>query len=82
MQNEALGAFMSRAVDYGRMELARELGALDFEKDGRLARQVGSFYSVLMTGLIAQYLVDREHCPGAADLAEGLRYIAERLRAA
>lgn len=82
MRNESLGAFMARAVDYGRMELARELGGLDFEKDGKRARQVGSFYSVLMTGLIGQYLIDRENCPSASDLAEGLRYIAERLQAA
>jgi len=82
MHNPALGEFMAQAVDYGRMEFARELGGLDFERDGALARQVGSFYSVLMTGLVAHYLIDPERCPGASDLAEGLRYIAERLQAA
>ncbi|HEX4791085.1 MAG TPA: helix-turn-helix domain-containing protein [Actinospica sp.] len=78
--NPALRAFMARMVQFGRMELARELGGLDFEKDGELAGQVGSFYSILMTGLVCQYLIDQENFPGAADLAEGLRYIAERLR--
>jgi AcrR family transcriptional regulator len=82
MHNASLGEFMARAVDYGRMEFARGLGGLDFEQDGKLARQVGSFYSVLMSGLIAHYLIDPEHCPSASDLAEGLRYIAERLQAA
>lgn len=82
MNNPSLGAFMARAIDYGRMEFARELGGLASETDGELARQVGSFYSVLMTGLIAHYLIDPEHCPDASDLAEGLRYIAERLQAA
>jgi hypothetical protein len=82
MHNPDLGAFMARAVHYGRMELARELGGLEVEKDGDLARQVGSFYSVLMTGLVCQYLIDQENFPTAADLAEGLRYIAERLRPA
>jgi AcrR family transcriptional regulator len=82
MHNPSLGAFMTRAVHYGRMEFAREMGGLDAEKDGELARQVGSFYSVLMTGLVAQFLMDQENFPSAADLAEGLRYIAERLRPA
>jgi AcrR family transcriptional regulator len=79
LRNPALGAFMAQAVDYGRMELAKELGGLDEEKDGPIARQVGSFYSLLMTGLVVHYLVDHERCPSASDLAEGLRYIAERL---
>lgn len=75
----ALGAFMAQAVQYGRLELAKALGDLDPARDGELAQQVGSFYSVLMTGLICQYLVDHEKAPSARDLAEGLHYIAERL---
>lgn len=77
--NPQLGAFMAKAVDYGRMEMAKGLEGLDPEKDGKLARQVGSFYSVLMTGLVCQYLMDGENFPAAQDLAEGFRYIAERL---
>jgi AcrR family transcriptional regulator len=73
-----LGAFMSSALQLGREGLAGELGGLDPERDGELAQQVGAFYSVIMTGIIAQYLTDRERFPSASDLAEGLRYIAER----
>ena len=80
MANPGLGAFMSRAVQYGRTELAKDLAGLDPEQDGALAQQVGSVYSVLMTGLVCQYLMDQERFPSAGDLVEGLRYIAERLR--
>jgi hypothetical protein len=45
---------------------------------GRVARE----HHVLITGLAAQYLMDQENRPSASDLAEGLLYIAERLRAA
>lgn len=79
MHNESLGHFMATAVQYGRLELARALQGLDPERDGKTAQSVGSFYSVLMTGLVAQYLMDRENFPDASDLAEGLLYIAERL---
>ena len=82
MHNPSLGTFMAKAVQLGREGLADGLAGLDFEKDGEQARQVGSFYSVLMTGLVAQYLIDQENFPSAADLAEGLQYIADRLRSA
>jgi AcrR family transcriptional regulator len=76
--NPPLGAFMSSAIQLGREGLAHTLGGLDPERDGELAQQVGAFYSVLMTGIVAQYLMDRERFPSASDLAEGLRYVAER----
>ena len=79
MNNEALGRFMAAAVQYGRTEFATAMQGLTLERDGQLAQSVGSFYSVLMTGLVTQYLVDPEGSPSAADLVEGLLYIAERL---
>jgi AcrR family transcriptional regulator len=79
MNNEALGRFMAGAVQYGRTELAMAMQQLEPKRDGSIAQSVGAFYSVLMTGLVAQFLMDPERSPGAADLAEGLLYIAERL---
>jgi AcrR family transcriptional regulator len=76
--NPALGAFMASAIQLGREALAGDLGGLDPKRDGELAQQVGAFYSVMMTGIVAQYLMDRERFPSAEDLAEGLRYIVER----
>ncbi|HWG22886.1 TetR/AcrR family transcriptional regulator [Actinospica sp.] len=80
MRNPSLGAFMSQALQEGRQGLAEALAGLDPEKDGELAQRVGSFYSVLMTGLVAQYLIDRERFPSASDLTEGLRYVVESAR--
>lgn len=80
--NPGLGAFMAEAVHQGRMGLAEALAGLEPDKDGELARQVGSVYSLLMTGLVCQYLMDPENFPSASDLVEGLRYITERLRPA
>ena len=76
--NPALATFMAAAVQLGREGLAENLAGLDPKRDGELAQQVGAFYSVLMTGIVAQYLIDRERFPSADDLAEGLRYVAER----
>ncbi|HTJ71230.1 MAG TPA: helix-turn-helix domain-containing protein [Actinospica sp.] len=80
MHNPSLGEFMSHAVQEGREGLAEALAGLDPAADGELAQQVGAFYSVLMTGLVAQYLMDRERFPSASDLTEALRYVAERAR--
>ena len=76
--NPALSTFMATAIQLGREGLAESPGGLDPKRDGELAQQVGAFYSVVMTGIVAQYLMDREGFPSADDLAEGLRYIAER----
>jgi AcrR family transcriptional regulator len=76
--NSSLATFMSYAVQLGREGLAENPGGLDPKRDGELAQQVGAFYSVLMTGIVAQYLMDRERFPSADDLTEGLRYIVER----
>jgi hypothetical protein len=80
MRNPSLAAFMAHAVQEGREGLAEAVAGLDPARDGELAQQVGSFYSVLMTGLVVQYLLDRERFPSASDLTEGLRFIAERTR--
>jgi AcrR family transcriptional regulator len=44
--------------------------------DPKKAYAVGSVYYALMAGTLAQWLVDPEHAPSAADLVEGLRIIA------
>lgn len=43
--------------------------------DERTARTVGSFYLALLSGMIAQWLVDPERAPSGRDLTEGLREI-------
>jgi AcrR family transcriptional regulator len=70
------------------MELGRE-GAVDvFRGAGMLEettgegtlRAVGSLYHALVTGVIAQLLVDPEHAPTGKDLANALRAIVSAVR--
>src|SRR3954454_18888695 len=45
------------------------------------ARSVGSFQLAMLSGLIAQWLVDPERAPSARDLADALRTIAASVEA-
>jgi AcrR family transcriptional regulator len=49
---------------------------IDPVADPERTRVVGSVYYALMAGMLAQWLVDPEHAPSAADLVEGLRIIS------
>jgi AcrR family transcriptional regulator len=40
---------------------------------------VGSFYQALIIGVMAQWLIDPEHAPSGADLAEALRVIIDEV---
>lgn len=44
----------------------------------RRAHVLGVVYQALLTGVMVQWLLDPESAPSGADLAEGLRAIAER----
>jgi AcrR family transcriptional regulator len=60
----------------GRYGLAALFQKIDESTvDERAARTVGSFYVALLSGLIAQWLVDPARAPSGRDLAEGLRTI-------
>lgn len=59
-----------------RSGLARLFEHID-EADETKGRAIGTFYQALLTGLAAQYLIDPEHAPTGADLAEALRRITE-----
>jgi AcrR family transcriptional regulator len=50
--------------------------------DERSARTVGSFYLALMSGLIVQWLVDRERSPSGRDLMEALQTMLASVRSA
>lgn len=55
-----------------RLGLARILGDIDVEADPHRARVVGSFYQALLTGVMAQHLIDPENAPTGRDLADAL----------
>jgi AcrR family transcriptional regulator len=70
--------FLARAQRQGRTELAR-LFAGDEPLDERASQLLGTVHQALLVGVMAQWLMDPEHAPSAADLAEGLRLLADRL---
>jgi AcrR family transcriptional regulator len=53
---------------------------LDAAVEAAKAHQVGSVYQALLSGVIAQWLIDPARAPSAHDLAEGLRLIAADVR--
>ncbi|NDU73865.1 TetR family transcriptional regulator [Actinomadura sp. DSM 109109] len=59
-----------------RLGLAHLLGGLGPDADPDTTWAVGSFYQALLTGVMAQYLIDPDHAPTARDLAHGLQHIA------
>ncbi|GGM38522.1 TetR/AcrR family transcriptional regulator [Dactylosporangium sucinum] len=66
------------------MQGARALWAhvfhqIDAAVEREKAQQVGSFYQALLTGLIAQWLIDPANAPSGRDLTEALRAIAAEL---
>jgi AcrR family transcriptional regulator len=67
--------FLANALQQGRLGLAELFQHIDSERDERTAWAVGSFYQALMTGVLAQWLVDPKHAPSGRDLADALRTI-------
>jgi len=49
---------------------------VDAAVEAEKAYQLGSFYQALLSGVLAQWLIDPEHAPSGHDLAEALRMIA------
>ena len=60
-----------------RLGLAKLFQGL--EPDDPRSPSVGAFYYALLTGVMAQWLVDPDRAPSAVDLAEALRTIASDL---
>jgi AcrR family transcriptional regulator len=63
------------ALDDGRLGLAELFYGLDPEADRDLAWAVGCFLNVVLTGYMAQWLVDPERAPTGRQLADGLRVV-------
>ncbi len=67
--------FLADAFRQGRLGLAELFLNIDSADDERLGAAVGSFYQALLTGVLAQWLIDPEHAPSGRDLANALRTI-------
>lgn len=71
----AVRQLLADAMEQGREGLGRMFHALDGEVAEESVRTLGSFYQALVTGVMAQWLVDPEHAPTGRDLADALRAI-------
>lgn len=72
-RNPELRALLTSAYQDARSGLAAMvLGQPEDELDEGAVRSVGSLNLALMTGVIAQWLLDPERSPSGADLADGL----------
>lgn len=67
---------LAEGLQDGRMAWAKLLLDIDPAADAKKAHAVGSFYQALLSGVLAQHLIDPEHAPSARDLAFALRTIA------
>ncbi|GLY87747.1 TetR family transcriptional regulator [Actinoallomurus iriomotensis] len=72
----ALREQLAAGLGEARLGLARLLGGLDPDADPDTAWAVGSFYQALLTGVMAQYLIDPDRAPSGRDLAFALQHIA------
>lgn len=76
-----LRAVLAEGVEQGRSGIAAILlGVEEADVDERTIRTVGSLYEALMSGIIAQWLIDPDRAPTGADLADGLRTIAAAIQ--
>jgi AcrR family transcriptional regulator len=64
------------ATEESRVGLGELFGGVDPATDLERARAVGSFYHALISGVIAQWLIDPERAPTAEQITEGLRIVA------
>jgi AcrR family transcriptional regulator len=68
-------AAVAEAQERARLGLAGLFHHIDPTLDEQKAWVVGSFYLALLSGVMAQWLIDPEHAPAGHDLAQALRTI-------
>jgi AcrR family transcriptional regulator len=71
---------LADANEEARLGLGATFGGLDPATDLARTRAVGSFYQALLSGVIAQWLIDPERAPNAAEITEGLRIVMTTAR--
>ncbi len=67
---------LAAAIQEARRDLAALFRSIDSTGDERQVLAVGSFIHALLTGVLAQWLVDPEHAPTGRDLTDALRMTA------
>lgn len=66
---------LASAGEQARPGLAMQFQQIDADVDEKSAKVVGSFHQALLTGVMAQWLIDPDNAPSGHDLAEALRII-------
>ena len=72
-------AAVADGLEDARMLWARMLYGVD--ADDRQARAIGSLHQALVSGVLVQWLIDPERAPSPAELAAGMRAIADQITA-
>jgi AcrR family transcriptional regulator len=78
-RNEDLRAFLAGIQVFAGSGLAELFLGMDPEAEPEATRAAGAIMHAMFIGLIAKYFLDPEHAPSAADLADGLQVIGERV---
>jgi AcrR family transcriptional regulator len=63
---------LAAAMEAGRIGLADLFMGVDAQAEPERARQVGSFYYAILSGLMTQWLIDPDSAPSGSDLAAAL----------
>jgi AcrR family transcriptional regulator len=74
--------FLTEANENARLGLAELFHGIHFEVEPEAAAAVGAFYQALLTGLMAQWLIDPNDAPSGKDMTLALRVILGQVNAA
>jgi AcrR family transcriptional regulator len=80
LRERFFGGGDTNAQEQAQFGLAALFDGIDPAAEPELARQVGAFYQVLLTGVVAQHLVDPDHAISGPDLLAAIRAVADRHR--
>ncbi|MGW7492584.1 TetR/AcrR family transcriptional regulator [Streptomyces sp. NPDC054786] len=72
---------LARGLEEARVGIGETFAPGESQTDERSVRAVGSFYQALLTGVMAQWLIDPENAPTGEDLSRALRTIVTGLQA-
>lgn len=70
---------LAAALSAGRQGLAKIMAGVDPATEPERGRRLGAFYYTMLSGLLTQWLIDPDHTPTGAELAQALTEITGRV---
>ena len=70
---------LAAALSVGRQGLAKIMAGVDPATEPERGRRLGAFYYTMLSGLLTQWLIDPDHTPTGAELAQALTEITGRV---